>query len=189
MTELRRARLFVAAEVPESHLGAIARRTDDLRRRFPDARWTPVDNQHVTLKFLGGVLGDRMREIEQVCTTVARSLEPAGVSVADLGSFPSARRIRVLWVGLEDPQALLSGAARDLDQAFEPLGFASEARPFTPHVTLARFKVPVRLEEALPDLPLRDLDPFEVDRLVLFESHLSPKGARYEVLEEFKLGR
>ncbi|HET7481628.1 MAG TPA: RNA 2',3'-cyclic phosphodiesterase [Actinomycetota bacterium] len=183
-----RLRLFVAAEVPHGHRDEVAARIEELKQRFSGARWTTPDNQHVTLKFLGSTPRELVPEIHDACRSVARDHEPATLALSDVGSFPSARRSRVLWLGLDDPKGLLAGLASDLDRALAPLGFATEERGFTPHLTLCRFKVPVKLPDGPPPLDVADLAPFEVSELVLFRSYLSPKGARYEALERFGLG-
>ncbi|MEA2499462.1 MAG: 2,3-cyclic 3-phosphodiesterase, partial [Actinomycetota bacterium] len=72
-----------------------------------------------------------------------------------------------------------------LDEAMAELGWAGEKRPFTPHLTLARFKRPQRLRE-LPTLSL-DLLDFVVDSFALYRSRLGRKGSRYEVVERFPL--
>lgn len=82
----------------------------------------------------------------------------------------------------------MSGLAADLDKTLEPLGYAAEARGVTPHLTLARFRIPVPLKGGLPEVDTTGLDVFPVEEIHLFRSHLSPKGARYEVLETFPLG-
>ena len=184
---MERLRLFVAALVPEPHLVAVDERIASFRAKLRNARWIPVANQHLTLKFLGSTPGDRLDAIARVCDMVAASHAPAELALGGLGGFPSRSRIRVLWVGVEDSAQLLGRIAADLDRAFEPLGYAPEDRPYTAHLTLARFKLPVPLREGLPDLDLADLEHFVVDRIVLFRSRLSPKGARYEPLGEFPL--
>ena len=180
-------RLFVAVTVPPSHLDVIEREIRPFRDKVTNARWTAPENQHLTLKFLGPTPVDRLEQVEKVCAIAAAGRAPAPVSLTDVGGFPSRSRIRVLWVGVDDPAGLLAGLAADLDRAFEPLGYAAEARPFTAHLTLARFKIPVPLKGGLPTLDLSGLAPFVVDRIELYRSHLSPKGARYERLSDFVL--
>ncbi len=185
MTQDERPRLFVATEVPREQLEVVDRALAPLRAQLAGARWTPVENQHVTCKFLGSTPASLLADVLEACRSVARAVGPASVRLDGIGGFPSTRRVRVLWVGLDDPAHVLTRIADELDSAFEPLGFAREQRAFTPHLTLARFKVPARFDE-LPRL--RELfDPFEVRTLTLFRSRLSPKGARYEVVEECAL--
>ncbi|MGH2821389.1 MAG: RNA 2',3'-cyclic phosphodiesterase [Actinomycetota bacterium] len=185
MTEVEHLRLFVAARVPQERLAVLERETRALRSSLPKARWIPTDNQHVTLKFLGRTPSDHLGEVRDVVAMAAAGRPRSECALGALGAFPSLRRARVLWAGLDDEAAVLEGLAADLSRAFEPLGFPEEARRFTPHLTLARFKVPERLEGRLPDVP--DSPAFTVDRIELMRSRLHPKGARYETLSTFDL--
>lgn len=188
MADPDKIRLFVAASIPREHLEHVAEEIEPFRKKVSNARWLEVDNQHVTLKFLGSTPTDRLGEIEKVCEIVGSSHKPASLSIGGIGVFPTRSRVRVLWVGLSDETRLLERLAADLDQGFEPLGFPTESRAFTPHLTLCRFKIPVPLKGGLPTVDTESLTPFDVSSIELFRSHLSPKGARYEVLRSFDLG-
>ena len=183
-----RVRLFVAVSIPRPHLEHVDEQIQTFRSKVTNARWTELDNQHVTLKFLGSTPSDRLTDVTKVCEVVAASHSPGMVSLGDVGAFPSSKRVRVLWVGLRDETRLLERIAADLDQGFEPLGFPTEARSFTPHLTLCRFRIPVPLKAGLPEIDTTALEPFEIGAIELFRSHLSPKGARYEVLGSVPLG-
>jgi 2'-5' RNA ligase len=186
VSQPERLRLFVAVRVPEPHLRQIDTQIESFKRRFSEARWIPVENQHVTLKFLGSTPTERLDAVKKVLRVVAVSHAAARVSLTQVGAFPSAKRARVLWVGLADPSRVLVALASDVERGLEPLGYPAEERAFTPHLTLARYRVPARLADVLPRLD-HDLEPFTVDRLVLFRSRLLRSGARYEPLDEFWL--
>ncbi|MDP9225361.1 MAG: RNA 2',3'-cyclic phosphodiesterase [Actinomycetota bacterium] len=180
-------RLFVAVDVPPGHLARVEALTNELDAALSGARLVPRGNQHITLKFFGATAPDRLEAVKEVCATAAASRRAANVSLSGFGGFPSSRRIRVLWVGIDDPSHILELLASALDRAGNPLGFPVEERAFTPHLTVARFKVPARFEGPLPRLSVSDLAPLPVDRLALYHSRLSPKGATYERLETFAL--
>ena len=186
MTE-DRLRLFVAVSIPSHLLEALAGATQDLHQTVPGGRWSPPENQHVTLKFLGWSPAERFEEIAAAVGSVSYGHSPAAVSLAGLGSWPSRRRVRVLWAGLHDESELLPRLAAELDDALGPLGFEPEKRDFTPHLTLARWRTPVPLRVPLPDLPPEVRETFTVEAVELFRSHLSSKGARYEVLKSWPL--
>ena len=179
-------RLFVAVAIPREQLERVREQASELRARWPQARWTESANQHVTLKFLGWTAREQVDDVRTAIGTAAARHRPADLRLAGLGIFPGPRRARVLWVGLEDPEQMLTSLAGDLEDLLEPLGFRSEKRPFHPHLTLARFRSPERIAE-LPHLDL-NLPPFALGSVELFRSHLHPRGARYEVLESFALG-
>ena len=185
-----RLRLFVAADLPPDLLADLDESLASLRSRseVASARWTVPASQHVTLKFLGWVDAETVGPIVEALATVASTHEPATITVTGLGVFPSERRARVLWAGLDDPAGLLTALASELDPALEPLGFEPETRAFTPHLTLARFKPPASVAGVLFEVPGVAQPSFEVDGVHLYRSHLHPKGARYEILNSFDLG-
>ena len=181
--EAKPLRLFVAVEVPEEVRAALAEAVASVRERFPKARWVPPQNQHVTLKFLGSTWPRLVGWVTETISGVAAREATFQTRVEDLGVFPNARRARVLWAGLDDGGRRLERLATGLDEAlareFEP-----EKRAFTPHLTIARFDPPVPLDPV--DMRYGS-EPFEVDRLVLFRSHLRRPAPVYEPLGTYRL--
>lgn len=175
-------RLFTAVRVPQEQLEWLDEAVAGLKD-LAGARWTAVGNQHVTLNFLGWVEAAVFPDVVAAVDAVARAHVAACVSLAGLGAFPKARRARVLWCGLDDPDRLLPALASDLGDRLRVVGYEPEDRPYTAHLTLARFKAPRSLDGLLPALPPPP-GPFEVDRVTLYRSRLSPSGARYEVVHE-----
>lgn len=175
-------RLFTAVVVPRPQLEWLDAAVADLKT-LPGARWTAVENQHVTLNFLGWIEAGLFGEVTAAVDEVARAHAPAEASLTALGAFPKPRRARVLWVGLADPAALLPALTHDLGDRLRGVGYQPEDRGYTAHLTLARFKTPRSLDGVLRELPSPP-GPFAVDRITLFRSRLSPSGARYEVVHE-----
>lgn len=186
MTEATKLRLFVAVSVPELHRAWIAEQVSELARQWPETRWIPPDNQHITLKFLGSTPADRLEQVMSSCEQVAAGHRPGSLSLTQLGVFPSLTRARVLWIGLDDPAGLLTAVACALDERLTPLGFEAEKRAFSPHLTIARFRQATKVDE-LPPLKAPPA-PFAFAALDLWRSHLSSKGARYERLASFLFG-
>jgi 2'-5' RNA ligase len=177
-------RLFVAIDVPQHVKDAIetgvARR---LRGAASGARWTRPEGRHLTLKFLGNVDDDREAEIAGVVEAVAARHAAFEAAFNEIGGFPNVRRPRVLWVGIGQGNEAMAEIAADLESSFAPLGFEPEGRDFREHFTLARFPKPTVLE--LPAIAVPD-EVFAVRELILFESKLHPKGARYTVRDRFE---
>lgn len=178
-------RLFVAVPVPHERLAELGRATEHLRKRWPDARWIPAANQHLTLRFLGATPLDLIASLGHVLETLSATARPEEILLRGFGAFPTAARARVLWAGIDDPAGLLSGLARSLDDALERLGFEPEERDYTPHLTLARFRGSVRFAELPSNVPAPE--PFPVTEMILYRSHISSKGARYEPLAHYPL--
>jgi 2'-5' RNA ligase len=184
-----RLRLFVAVSVPRPQLETLDAAVAGFRDDLPGARWAPLDNQHVTLKFLGSTPAKLFADVARAVQSSAESHAASDVALGGLGAFPSDRRARVLWAGIDDPESLLTSLAATLDREMEPLGYGIEKRAFTPHLTLARFKQPARVTDFLRELDPNWASPWTVEAVELYQSRLSPKGAKYEVLGSVPLNR
>jgi 2'-5' RNA ligase len=180
MPQDRRVRLFVAIDVPDDVRDVVDHAVGPLRERFPTGRWVPVANQHVTVKFLGSTPPERVPVVVERLAAVASRHARFTTRAARLGAFPSARRAKVLWVGLDDAGGRSAEIAGDLGGALAP-EFVADDRPFTPHLTIARFDPAVRLEDDVTELGLESR-AFVVDRLTLYRSHLGGSAPRYEPL-------
>jgi RNA 2',3'-cyclic 3'-phosphodiesterase len=183
--EAKPLRLFVALDVPRAVRDAAEASVAPWRERFPRAKWVPNQNQHVTLKFLGSTWPRLVPWVHGTVAAVAQAHASVSTRVLGLGAFPTARRARVLWVGLDDTARGLARIAAGLDEGLSR-EFAPEKRGFTPHLTVARFDPPVELE-GLEDAELFS-EAFEIDRIVLYRSHLRRPAPVYEELESFSLG-
>jgi len=178
-------RLFVAFDVPDDVRAGLAEAVETLRAQL-SGRWTPPQNWHVTVKFLGATWPRLVDWVTETCRTVATQHDGFPSALEGLGAFPNPRRARVLWAGLADATGRSAGLAAALDDALSR-EFAPEKRAFTPHLTVARFQPPAQVADALEGIEVASR-PFEVDRLVLYRSHLQRPAPRYEAIEEFPLG-
>jgi 2'-5' RNA ligase len=177
-----RLRLFAALELPAEATAAL----EDFRDRAAEpALWRPVaaDSLHVTLAFLGA--------------TDPALVEPLGAGLeAVAGPAPRLRlagalllpprRARVLCAALDDPDTELAALQARLSEALAATGaYAPEARPFRPHVTVARLRRGLAAPRVVDELP----EPIEFhgDALTLFASRLSPSGSRYQPLARVPL--
>lgn len=183
-------RLFVALEIPEPVRREVARRVAGLRDRLPRARWVNTDNMHLTLLFLGQVEDAQVPVLTAALREAFAKHPPLDLRLSGGGTFPPRRPARVAWVGVETPDDL-SGLQADVsDAAVAAVGFEPEERPFSPHVTLARCEPPWprdAVDKLVTTFPGTIGQPWTAESGVLMESKLSPKGARYSVVEAFPL--
>lgn len=186
--EAKPLRLFVAVDPSPDVVQAVDGALEPWRERYPRGRWVRPENWHVTLKFLGRTWPRLVDWVHEQCRAAAAGVRPFQVSVDGLGVFPGASRARVLWTGLRDPDGGLTTAASAVEDALSE-EFPPEKRGFTAHLTVARFQPPEKFSEWTDELAEFTVDapPFKVGKLLLYQSHLSPRGARYEVLEAFPL--
>jgi 2'-5' RNA ligase len=128
--------------------------------------------------------------VKEAVREAAGRAAPFRSELTELGAFPSARRARVLWAGLSDPEGRFASLAASLDSLLEE-DFQPDEHAFTPHLTVARLQTPRALDEFVPDLPGLAVAsrPFDVEGLVLYRSHLSRQGPTYQPLVVATLDR
>ena len=179
-------RLFVALEIPSAVRENLAALLKSLRAVSPQTRWVRPENLHVTLKFIGEVPDTKLAAIRSALAG-ARSDQPVTLDFRGLGFFPNEKHPRVFWAGMEASPNLKDLAA-DIDRATEKLGIPREQRPFSPHLTLARFEppgLPEQLHSAVRENEVRDFGTLRTSQFHLIESKLKPSGAEYTTLESF----
>jgi 2'-5' RNA ligase len=182
-------RSFVALLLPDEVRERLRELQTALRPSAGKATWVQPGNLHLTLKFLGSMPEDRLVAVGRAIAEAAGKASPFRLRCAGAGVFPNARRPRVLWAGTDDGHADLAALAEQVEAALEPLGFAREGRPFAGHITLARLRAPApELGGAVVAHEGDVYGAFEVTRIHLMKSDLSPQGPTYSVLQEFSLG-
>lgn len=145
-------------------------------------------NVHVTLKFLGEIYERTVPDIESVIRHAATDVLPFQLRLVDVGVFPNERSPRVVWVEMEGTEPLIKMAV-SLEEGCEPLGFPRERRPFSPHLTLARVREGFRPDVGgfLQKHHGQDLGSFQVDKIKLKKSVLTPAGPIYSDITAVEL--
>ena len=165
-------RLFVAVWPPDDVLDLIAGLP---RPEFDGLRWTTRDQWHVTLRFFGSA------EVEDA--SAALESVSASATTAVLGPETGRFGKGILHV----PVAGLDAVAKAVVHATKRVGKPPEPRPFSGHLTLARARDRRRGVDlrSLAGQPVHAEWP--VREVCLVESHLSSKGANYEVVQTVSL--
>jgi len=160
-----------------------------LRETIPDVNWTPRENLHATLKFLGSFPPERVPELVRTFWRVAREGRPLEARITGLGGFPSMRSPAVLWLGLEDSGALAT-LANAVETAAQGFGVEAEQRPFSAHLTIGRARRGGRIRDVDGKLAgfAFESAPFRIGSMMLYRSQLTPRGPIYTILESFSLG-
>jgi 2'-5' RNA ligase len=157
-------------------------------RLDPSARvqWSRPESLHLTLKFLGDIDPAQVEPIQHALTETVSPLARFSVDVEGWGAFPDARAPRVLWVGLKlqsvrDPLLELAAA---VERALTPLGFPTEEKPFSPHLTLGRVKDGSRsvghaFRSAGRVATIGRIGTLPVQAVTFIQSELRPSGSLY----------
>ncbi|UCE01873.1 MAG: RNA 2',3'-cyclic phosphodiesterase [Candidatus Latescibacterota bacterium] len=194
-------RLFVALLLDPAWIETLEQVLRQLRAldRDSSVRWVDARSIHLTLKFLGEVEEPRVDElIERLDAAVATRSAPR-LALGGLGAFPTLKRPRVIWIGVEEDGRRLAPLQSRIEDAAAAMGWERERRAFQPHLTLGRARDPRRSRggrtsapvashlAALPGIAVAAPAPSLQTRLALVRSHLGPGGARYESLHRWHL--
>ena len=189
-------RAFIAVEIPSSLQNTIQESTASLHKTLGNEliRWVPPQNVHLTLKFLGDVSSPNLDLIKQMLIAETGQHLCFEMQMEGIGSFPNPRRPRVIWVGLRAPAALES-LQRGIESASARLGYTSEEKTFSPHLTIGRVKQNLsapeiqRVRVALEETKIGLLGIVRVDAAHLFKSDLQPNGSVYTRLFSAPIGK
>jgi 2'-5' RNA ligase len=179
-------RLFTGIALPPHVLDNLAQVLKDLRPLAP-LKWSPVENLHITSKFIGEWPEARLRELGHALENLS-STGGFEVSIAGFGYFPNPLNPRTLFAGIQAGPELPELAHR-IDEALRPLGVAPENRPYSPHLTLARIKNENirKLREHIAKMTKFDFGKFQVSEFHLYLSKTGPSGSIYTKLLTYPL--
>jgi 2'-5' RNA ligase len=181
-------RLFIALAPPAFVVADLAEAIGPFRVQRPDLRWTSTEAWHVTLAFLGEVAEERLARLLPRMERAARRHPAFGLSFSGAGAFPSATRANVLWSGLAGDRRALAELAASVTAGARRAGAAppGAARRYNPHLTLARCRAPVNVEQIVASLDGYEGPSWVAEEIYLIRSRLNEEP-RFETLGTYEL--
>lgn len=175
-------RLFVALAVPAAAAEGLA----PLATGVPGARWSPPENLHITLRFVGETPEPIAEDLDAALGAV--TTPPFDVTLAGVGAFSDDRGINAIWAGVEASEAL-SRLQRKCETAARRSGLKPDTRAWKPHVTLAYLTAAEgsRVAAWLQSHNLLRLPPFRVERYGLYSSWRTRHGSAYQLERSYSL--
>lgn len=176
-------RMFVALGIDKEIRDNIGKISDLFDDSILKARFTPSDNLHVTLKFIGEKSDNDIDDIIEAIKNASSGFSPFNVTFEGMGVFPNSKSPRILWVGMTSDA--LPSLAKSVEVKLSELGIKKETRPFRSHVTIARIK------EAYSSRKINDIiessketcyGTQKISSIELKKSILTPKGPIYSTL-------
>ncbi|MFC5469798.1 RNA 2',3'-cyclic phosphodiesterase [Cohnella suwonensis] len=193
-------RLFLGMRLPDGPTEALVAAMNALDAagiRF--RKWMHPQDLHVTLHFLGDTPESRVPELAALTAAAAAAAAPFTLALAGPGTFGPSAAPRVLWCGLSEPSGAPAGDApmalaalyAALGSRLKASGFATEARPYRAHVTLARDAAagfdPAALGAAWRSALPAEPNNWPASEVTLFRTHLGRRPS-YEPIGAFPLG-
>jgi RNA 2',3'-cyclic 3'-phosphodiesterase len=192
-----RLRTFFGLPLPEPQRQELGRFIATCESLTPGFRWTPTQNLHLTIRFVGSA----ERSVVEVVADALAERPPAAfdLDLGGIGSFRRGAAVRVVWLGLQSGAEAAAALATRVEEECARAGLKDEfskshpgrrasaqIRPFRAHLTLARARA--RDGGSIPDLPAPpQLKPWRAEELNLYASRLTRSGAIYEVIRTLRL--
>jgi 2'-5' RNA ligase len=182
-------RLFLATTFPAAILRDLNARVTPIRPKLPPASWVREETQHLTLAFLGEQPESLVETLTPVAEAQIAKLPRFEATLRGCGLFPTSRRPRVGWVGV-DPEPRFTELAGVVRDAVRSAGVTLDGDTFKPHLTLMRIRdswPPASVALFERSMKEYQSEPFTVDRVTVYSSSLKPSGAVHTALREIPL--
>jgi len=187
---MSKIRAFIAVEIDPPNRQKLIELISHLKKSNADLRWINEKQMHLTLKFLGNIEEDEARQISGSLKSIACNFNGFNIRFSKIGAFPDMHRPRVIWMGIDKGAESLKALNEKIEEALQKLGFEKEKREYKAHLTLGRVKSLKNIPELVKLIDEREFefqDEIKIDKLILFKSVLSAKGAVYTALSEHLL--
>ncbi|MGD8937739.1 MAG: RNA 2',3'-cyclic phosphodiesterase [Gammaproteobacteria bacterium] len=185
-TDTEKFRTFIGIKLSETALAFI----DNFKHQhskdpwIKHIRWTAESNIHITMRFLGDLYLEQIQQIQAGLKIFLESQSVFTVTITSPQPFPSVKKARML-ASLVHKNAVLQQIAEAMEALAVEAGVTPEERPFRGHITVGRFRKPVKGLEGL--LAVTDTTTMPIDHVILFKSELKPTGAEYTEIAKFTL--
>ncbi len=175
-------RLFIAIDIPE----AIKLEVGAMGRSLPHARAVPVDQLHLTLKFIGEVESSRLLDIQDALYEIRLAKFP--LALKGVGVFAPRGTPRIIWAGVEPMQPTVT-LRNAIEKTLAAIDIPRDKKKFTPHLTLARMNncPGNRLHQFLAGNAFFQSSECIIENFHLYKSQLTPKGALHTLKSSYQL--
>ena len=183
-------RLFIAIEIEKRIKERILDYLKHLKKADAGVRWVASENIHITLKFLGNIDAIILPALIKSIDNGMLLFSPFRIQIGNVGAFPTVKKPRILFVGVQDKENNLLKIFEQLEKGIEEYGIKRETKNYVGHITIGRTKLQKNLRKLIDTLQ-SDSDRFfgqqKVHHISLIQSELSPDGPIYTTIKKFQL--
>lgn len=175
-------RLFIGIKIPDE----VSKTLSPLQSGVREARFSPIENFHITLRFIGDLDLQNTEELAQKLYDIKQA--PFYLKLRGVGFF-GHERPHSIHANLEESESLFT-LAKKCESACRKLGHEPESRKYTPHVTLAYLGRNAELRNVIEWQARNNLyksAQWQVDRFYLFSSYMGNGPSYYEIEAEYEL--
>ena len=182
-------RTFIALNFPQEIITKAVKIIQYFKTQLPNGalKWSAIENLHLTIKFLGNIPENKLDQVKLILTDSTAGIPAFNIEVGGLGMYPNKHNPRAIWFGVTYDQALLD-IHHNLDQSLQQVNVEHDKREFSPHLTIARVnqRIPQETRQEIgrtfAQFKVTALGQARIDRIILYQSELTPKGPIYTPL-------
>jgi 2'-5' RNA ligase len=181
-------RAFIAIDLDENLRKTVRNVEKDIENLGADMKLVEPENLHITLKFLGEVNEDQVKDIVKIVSDSLKAVRSFPISFQGLNYFGNASYIRTVWIdmkeGKEDMKELIHLMNKNLDHV------KHEKNEPSAHLTIGRVRSGRNRDALMRNIQEMSHVKFgemEVKLVKLKESVLTKKGPIYKDIETFRL--
>jgi 2'-5' RNA ligase len=179
-------RLFVALNIPEELKEKIIVLRNSVIPNPFYYKWETPDKIHLTLKFIGEIEDNLVKEIEAGLVFIS-GYKPFNCILNKFGFFFSRGKPVILWLGFIINEEIFD-LVRELNERLVQFGIEQEKRKFKPHLTLMRIKknLDKNFIYSFENCKLPEIK-FTADSVSLIKSELHPDKSKYTKIKNYNL--
>lgn len=143
-------------------------------------RLVPPENLHLTLVFLGVISNNKTNKLINIINRVNKKINRIELLTKKLSAFPNKNNPRVIIIEFQKNK-LLEKLVQKIKETLKKEGFEFDKKPFVPHLTIARTKKKQKVDFNLIKIDQKKLF---INKIFLYRSFLSSKGASYQIINQ-----
>jgi len=181
-------RSFLALELGFYFKDDIARVINKLKTSSAKIKWIKPEIAHITLHFFGNLSLEQIETLTPPLAELALQFIPLQLRLDTVGVFPSIKKPRVIWIGLQGDIDSLQSLKNQLDSVLKKHGFVPDEKKFVPHLTIGRvkeFNRDYELVQRITSFTFSSEIFATVKELIFFKSTLTPHGPHYTAMKTF----
>lgn len=177
---------FVAIPLEQQLKDYFSTWQDDLQEKVFYKIWPHKLDLHITLKFLGAVGTNQLKNLQKGLHTVEQ-LSSFEIKVGGIGTFGNPKSPRVLWAGVEKTNALQT-LQETVENCSTHAGFSKENREYNPHITLAKKYDGEAAYETIAAIKNEYTaeQTMQVNEIVIYQIFPS-RNPKYEIVQSYNL--
>lgn len=161
-------RVFIAIELNEEVKKYIGEFQELFKTYCKKGNFTPIDNVHITLRFIGEIDIDDIERIKEAMYKTSIYNKAFKLSINELGFF-ERNDSNIAWIGIDKNNFLIK-LHNSLERSLLSEGFKRDRQKLVPHITIAReVKTYIDLKPLKKKLLFNKQEMY-VDKIVLMES-------------------